>query len=91
MSYDQAQYLGQVLDGCAPHKTGDYLAGSPAKNHLCVGADLQTLQHYQTSNFYFVFCFVSTLFSSATRVADLRLVSSAPGTQHPAGLASLTW
>ena len=79
MSLDQAQYCGQALDGRAPYETGDYLAGSPVKNSLCAGADLQKLQHYQTSNFYFVFCFASTPFSFATRVVGLRWVSSAPG------------
>ena len=69
ISSDQAQHCGQALDGRAPHETGDYLAGSPAENSLCARADLQKLQHYQTSNFYFVFCFASTLVSSAARVA----------------------
>ena len=91
MSSDQSQYSEQALDGCAPHETGDYLASSPAKNHLCAEADLQTLQHCQTSSFCLIFCFASTLFSAAARVADLRLVSFVLGTQHPADLASLTW
>ena len=78
-------------DGNALHIAGGSLAGSPAEIVLHAGLDHLMSQHYQTSNFCFVFYFASTLVSFAARVVDLKRVSSAPGTQPPSGLASWTW